>query len=264
MTLLQLIEAGLFSILAGLFGSLLGLGGGLFVTPLLSGPLGVPIHRAVAASVVAVIATSSVGGGGYLRRDLPNVRLGMVLETGTVVGAIAGTLLGGALNARALAAIFAIVLIYGGIALLRPAGARAVRADPLAVRLGICERYPVGHLGLGLGVAVLAGVVSGLLGVGGGLVLVPVMVAWMGVPLPVATATSTFMIGITGVASAAIQVGRGMVDPVLVTPVILGIYAGASLGPWLAPRVPQWALRAMLLAAIGISTLEMAQRAAGA
>jgi len=81
----HLLGAGLFSIIAGLLGSLLGLGGGLFVTPLLSGPLGMDLHRATAASIVAVIATSSAGGSGYLRRDLPNVRLGMLLETGTVV-----------------------------------------------------------------------------------------------------------------------------------------------------------------------------------
>ena len=104
MSIEHIIAAGLLSVLAGLMGSLLGLGGGLFVTPLLSGPIGMPIHRAVAASIVAVIATSSAGGSGYLKRGVPNVRLGMLLETGTVAGAIGGTLLGNALSVRVIAA----------------------------------------------------------------------------------------------------------------------------------------------------------------
>ncbi len=263
MGLAHLLEAGLVSIIAGLFGSLLGLGGGLFVTPLLSGPLGLPIHQAVAASIVAVIATSSAGGSGYLKRNVVNVRLAMVLETGTVLGAIIGTLIGGALSARWLAGIFAVVLVYAGITLLLRPDQRRVEADPLAIRLSLCADYPVGMVVPGALLAVPGGMISGLLGVGGGLVLVPVMVALMGVPLKSATATSTFMIGMTGVASAAIQLTRGMIDPVLAAPVILGIFAGATLGPWLAPRLSAGALRALFLVAILLSIGQMGLKAAG-
>ena len=259
----HLLGAGLFSIIAGLLGSLLGLGGGLFVTPLLSGPLGMDLHRATAASIVAVIATSSAGGSGYLRRDLPNVRLGMLLETGTVVGAIIGTLLNNHLNQRVLAAIFAVVLLYTAVSLLRRPAERTVAADPLAVRLGLCANYPVAHVRLGLAIALLAGVISGLLGVGGGIVLVPAMVAVMGVPLKIATATSTFMIGVTGVASASIQYLHGQVDPLLAASVILGIFAGASLGPKIAPRISARTLQVLFLAAVGISIVQMVLKAKG-
>ncbi|MDB5059288.1 MAG: permease [Chloroflexi bacterium] len=257
----HIIAAGLVSIVAGLLGSLLGLGGGLFVTPMLSGPLGMPVHRAVAASIVAVIATSSAGGSGYLKRGVPNVRLGMLLETGTVIGAIAGTLLGGTLSPRVLSGIFAVVLVYTAFSLLRGSKERTVAADPLAKWLGLGDTYAIGHIRLGLVISVLAGVVSGLLGVGGGIVLVPAMVALMGVPLKIATATSTFMIGITGVASAAIQVQRGNVDPILAAPVILGIFIGASLGPRVAPKITPKMLRIFFLIAIGLSIVEMAQKA---
>jgi uncharacterized membrane protein YfcA len=257
----HIVAAGLLSIVAGLLGSLLGLGGGLFVTPLLSGPIGMPIHRAVAASIVAVIATSNAGGSGYLKRGIPNVRLGMLLETGTVLGAIAGTLLGGVLSARVLSGLFAIVLVYTAISLLRGSSERTVTADPLAIRLGLGTDYAIGHIRLGLIIAVFAGMISGLLGVGGGIILVPSMVALMGVPLKIAAATSTFMIGVTGVASAAIQVQRGNVDPVLVAPVILGIFVGATLGPRVAPRLTPTMLRALFLAAIALSVVEMIQKA---
>ena len=263
MSIDHLLGAGLFSIIAGLLGSLLGLGGGLFVTPLLSGPLGMDLHRATAASIVAVIATSSAGGSGYLRRDLPNVRLGMLLETGTVAGAIAGTLLNNYLNQRVLAAIFVVVLLYTAVSLLRRPAERTVVADPLAVRLGLCSAYPVAHVRLGLAIALLAGLISGLLGVGGGIVLVPAMVALMGVPLKIATATSTFMIGVTGVASATIQYLHGVVDPVLAAPVILGIFAGASIGPRVAPRISARTLQVLFLAAVGISIVQMVLKAKG-
>ncbi|HWE60890.1 MAG TPA: sulfite exporter TauE/SafE family protein [Chloroflexota bacterium] len=263
MTITSVLEAGLVSVIAGLLGSLLGLGGGLFVTPLLSGPMGIDIHHATAASITGVVATSSTGGAGYLRRDLPNVRLGMLLETGTVVGAIIGTLLNGMLSGRVLAAAFAVVLLYAAISLLRRPAAHTVTADPLAERLGLCAHYPVGRLRLGLAASVLAGVVSGLLGVGGGLVLVPVMVAFMGIPLKIATATSTFMIGVTGVASACIQLLHGAIDPSLAAPVIVGIFGGATLGPWLAPRISAGLLRTLFLLAIGLSIAQMLVKATG-
>ncbi len=261
MSVEHIIAAGLLSVLAGVMGSLLGLGGGLFVTPLLSGPIGMPIHRAVAASIIAVIATSSAGGSGYLKRGVPNVRLGMLLETGTVVGAIGGTILGNALSVRAIAALFAVILVYTAVSLLRGPAERSVTPDPLAVKLGLVGDYGIAHVKIGLLIAVGAGLVSGLLGVGGGIILVPAMVTMMGVPLKIAAATSTFMIGITGVASAVIQVQQGNVDPVLTAPVIFGIFAGATLGPRVAPHLTPKVLRVCFLVAIGLSIVEMAQKA---
>lgn len=255
------MAAGLVSAIAGFLGSLLGLGGGLFVTPLLSGPLGMPIHHAVAASIVAVIATSSAGGSGYLKRGVPNVRLGMLLEVGTVLGAIVGTLLGGSLSANAIAGMFAVILVYTAVSMLHGNSERTVPADPLAVRLGLADDYPIGHLRLGLLISVFAGVISGLLGVGGGIIIVPMLVMMMGVPIKIAAATSTFMIGVTGVASAIIQVEQGNVDPLLAAPVILGIFVGATLGPRIAPKISPALLRFLFLAAIGISVIQMVQKA---
>ncbi len=257
----RILEAGLVSVIAGLLGSLLGLGGGLFVTPMLTGPLGVSIHRAVAASIIAVIATSSAGSTGYLKRNLPNVRLGMLLEAGTVIGAMAGTLVGTSLSARVLSGIFAVLLVGTGVSLARRPAEHAVTPDPLANRLGLSADNPVAHVWAGLALAVFAGIVSGLLGVGGGLILVPAMVVLMGVPIKVATATSTFMIGITGVASAVIQLSRGAVDPVLAAPVVLGIFIGAILGPRVSPLISSRLLQMMFLLAIGLSTVEMVGKA---
>jgi uncharacterized membrane protein YfcA len=196
-----------------------------------------------------------------LKRGVPNVRLGMLLEVGTVLGAIVGTLLGGSLSANAIAGMFAVILVYTAVSMLHGNSERTVPADPLAVRLGLADDYPIGHLRLGLLISVFAGVISGLLGVGGGIIIVPMLVMMMGVPIKIAAATSTFMIGVTGVASAIIQVEQGNVDPLLAAPVILGIFVGATLGPRIAPKISPALLRFLFLAAIGISVIQMVQKA---
>ena len=145
--------------------------------------------------------------------------------------------------------------------MLRGRTERTVAPDPLAAKLGLIGDYNIAHVRIGLLISVGAGLVSGLLGVGGGIILVPAMVTLMGVPLKIATATSTFMIGITGVASAVIQVQQGNVDPVLTAPVVFGIFIGASLGPRVAPHLTPKVLRLCFIVAIGLSIIEMAQKA---
>ena len=271
-TLGFILVAILIAIAAGLFGSLLGLGGGLFVVPLLTGVLHVPIHNAIGASIVAVIATSSTGGSAYLRQRVANVRLGMTLEMGTVLGAILGALTTAAASPRLLNLVFGVVLLYTGYYMARgnrgdlvrpPAGtptpldftyhdARENRDVPYRVR-----RLPVG-----LGVGFVAGYVSGILGVGGGLFKVPAMALLMGVPLKVATATSTFMIGVTGTAGAFIQYTHRLVDPTLTVPVVLGVIGGALLGPRVARRLPVARLRQIFVVVVIIFAAEMLLRAA--
>jgi uncharacterized membrane protein YfcA len=256
-TVAQLLGSGLAAVLAGMMGSLLGLGGGLFITPLLTGVLSIDIHLATAASIVGVVATSNTGGASYLRRGLPHIRLALLMETCTVAGAIVGALANGLFSARLLAAAFALVLIYAATTLLRKPQEHRVDADPLAVRLGLTEAFPVRHLATGLSCALLAGLTSGLLGVGGGLILVPAMVSFMGVPIKIATATSTYMIGVTGVAGAAIQLVRGHVDPVLAAPVVLGVFLGASIGPRIAPRLSPAHIRLLFIVAVGLALVQM-------
>lgn len=261
------------AVAAGLFGSLLGLGGGLFVVPLLTGLLGVPTDHAIGASIVAVIATSSTGGSRYLRQRTANVRLGMTLEVATVCGAILGGFIATTVaNARVLNIIFGAVLLYTGFRMVRgtrsgedirpPTGA----PGPLdftyhdAVR-GVDVAYRVHRVPAGMAVGLVAGCVSGLLGVGGGLFKVPAMTVLMGVPLKVATATSTFMIGVTATAGAFIWYTSGRVDPVLTLPVVAGVIAGASLGPRVAARLPTARLRLIFIVVVLVFAVEMLGRA---
>ena len=221
---------------AGLLGALLGIGGGLLITPLLTLLFGIPIEQAIAASLVAIIATSSVAASYYVQERLSDIRLGMVLELATTLGAISGALAAGLLSRRWLTLIFSLFLLYAGSTLLR----RALKPTPGEEDL---TDYQVRRLPLGMGISYLAGNISGLLGVGGGPVKVPMMYLLMGVPLKVATATSNFMIGVTAAASAFIYYLRGDVLVHITAPVVVGVFLGSLAGSRIFPRVPtRWIL----------------------
>lgn len=231
------------SVFAGLIGSLVGVGGGIVVVPALTLLMGVDIRHAIAASIVAVVATSSSAASAYVRERITNIRLGMLLETATVVGAICGALLAAFVSGRFLYAIFGCVLTWTAYNMWRgkKATAHEMPPDPLADRLNLHASYfdkaenaeisyKVTRTKLGLFVGWLAGVVSGLLGVGGGVLKVPVMNIGMGVPIKAATATSNFMIGITAATGAAVYFMRGDVIPFIAAPVAVGVILGAKIG----------------------------------
>ncbi len=259
-------------IAAGAFGSLLGLGGGLLIVPLLTFGFGLPLREAVGVSLVCVIVTSSAAAGVYLERRQANLRLGMVLELFTAIGAIGGGLVAFLIDERLLAALFAMLLVYVAFTMLRgrspsvdAAPATAADAAPVTAfeaAVGGGEQrirnYPAGVVG-SLG----AGVVSALLGVGGGTVKVPVMHLVMGVPLRVATATSNLMIGITASASAMVYLLRGSIDVNAAGPTAVGVFVGATIGSRLGGRVDLRVLRLLFVAVLLFTAFEMARRAAG-
>jgi uncharacterized membrane protein YfcA len=263
---------------AGVFGSLLGLGGGILIVPLLTLGFGLDLRQAVGASLVAVIVTSGASAGVYLQRHVANLRLGMTLELFTAIGALVGGLIAFLLSDRVLAGLFAGLLVYTAASMLRR-GNVTVAADrdetPTEESAdGPVEQaafgqslhgpgYTVHNLGLGAVGSVGAGVVSALLGIGGGLVKVPVMHLVMGVPLRVATATSNLMIGVTASASAVIYLLRGEIDPFIAGPTALGVFLGASLGSRTAHRIDLRVLRILFVVVLLYTAVQMVRRAVG-
>ena len=242
---------------AGVFGSLLGLGGGLLIVPLLSIGFGLPLREAVGVSLVCVIVTSSASAGIFLQRRQADLRLGMVLELFTAMGAIAGGLVAFLIDERVIAALFAGLLVYVALTMARArsseetTGADAERpAGPPYRRLPAAVAGSVG-----------AGVFSALLGVGGGTVKVPVMHLVMGIPLRVATATSNLMIGITASASAIVYVLRGGIDVYTVGPTAVGVFIGATIGSRFGGRVHDRVLRLLFVGVLAFTAFEMARRA---
>ena len=239
---------------AGLLGSLTGLGGGVVVIPVLTLCFGVDFHYAVGAALVASIATSSGSGSAYVKEGVTNIRLGMFLEIATTIGAVCGAAVAIYLNSNTIA------IIYGGVLVLTAIMQQRRRSDhdgvvgsEMARRLklfgswpqkdGTMKSYQLRHVGGGFSVMYVAGVLSGILGIGSGVLKVIAMDGIMKVPFKVSTTTSNFMMGVTACASAVIYVQRGNIVPGMACPVMIGVLFGALTGAKLLKRLDVRLLR---------------------
>jgi uncharacterized membrane protein YfcA len=243
------IEIGAVGAIAAVLGSMLGLGGGVFLVPILTLYFGVDPKLAVGASAVAVVTNSVVGSTNHLRSRFTNLRLAMLLQVAMATGAIAGALYGVAADPRIIYGVFGAVLVYAAVSMVvrrervvapPPPGS----PDPLELGAAFHDpaaRRDVGyiplHTGWGIGVGAAAGIISGMLGVGGGVVMVPAMNVLMRVPLKAAVGTSSFMVGITSVATAFVFYSQGKIAPMIVVPSIIGVFIGGQIGSRLTRRV---------------------------
>jgi uncharacterized membrane protein YfcA len=246
--------------IAGLWGSVLGLGGGVLIIPMLNLFFGVPMREAIGASLVCVIATSSGAASLYVKKHLSNIRLGMTLELATTLGAITGGILAGVMNPKILSILFSVLLIYTAGTMFRKrdeSGSSKTTASSNISEDSASPDYKIIRLPLGMGASFFAGNVSGLLGVGGGIIKVPVMYLYMGVPLKIAVATSNFMIGVTATASAFIYFFRGDVNPLVAGPTMLGVFLGATFGSHIFPKVKANLLKKILALVLFYVAFEM-------
>ena len=256
------------SLLGGYLGSLVGLGGGVVVVPLLTLIFHVDIHYAIGAALVSVIATSSGAAAAYVREGYSNVRVGMFLEMATTTGALVGAALVLYLHATLISIIFGVVLLYSAYTSMRPIPEvpHDVPPDKLATWLrmdstypegGRLEKYHVRNVPGGFGIMFLAGILSGLLGIGSGAVKVLAMDKAMKLPFKVSTTTSNFMIGVTAAAGAGIYLSRGYIDPGLAMPVMLGVLAGSFAGARTLAKAKVNVLRLVFAVVIGAMAVEM-------
>jgi uncharacterized membrane protein YfcA len=243
-------------VIAGTFGALLGLGGGVILVPVLV-LMGFPIQTSVAAGLMCVIATSSAAASVYVRRRWVDIRLSLLLELGTVAGAVTGALVVTLLAAAFLKGLFGVFLLYGAALMWR----RPPKAEEEVT--DVVPDYQVRNHPLGVGVCYLAGNVSGLLGIGGGPIQVPLMYLGMGVPLKVAAANSNFIMGVTAAAGALLYYGRGDLVVALTAPLVLGVLVGAQLGSRLARRVRSRVVQLLLILVLVFLALLMLVEAFG-
>jgi len=229
LTTLALVVVGVF---AGVLGAILGIGGGIFLVPALTIFFDMPIRAAVGASLMGVITTSAGVAWFASGKRGADIGLALRLVLATTSGALAGGLLSGRVNPTVLHFLFAVITLllagYTAYRAQRQVGRKV--AEKLFRTDYVPRRWPVG-----LSLAFVAGTLSGLLGVGGGFVMVPVMYGVMGIPLGIATATSNFMVGITATASFFVYFGRGDVHPLLAVPTAIGVFIGAITGARVAP-----------------------------
>ena len=263
-TLILLVSA----YLAGLLGSLTGLGGGVVVIPVLTLGFGVDFHYAIGAALVASIATSSGSGSAYVKEGITNIRLGMFLEIATTIGAVVGAIIAVWLNNSTIA------IIYGGVLILTAAMQQRRKSDhdgvvgsDLARRLklfgtwpqrdGSMKAYQLRGVGGGFSVMLLAGMLSGILGIGSGVLKVIAMDGIMKVPFKVSTTTSNFMMGVTACASAVVYIQRGNIVPGIACPVLIGVLFGALTGARLLKKLDVRLLRQIFCIAILLVAFNM-------
>lgn len=256
------------SLFAGFLGSLTGLGGGVVIIPLLTLVFGVDIRYAIGASLVSVIATSSGAAAAYVKEGFSNIRIGMFLEVATVVGALVGASLALRLSTPIIAIIFGVVLIHSAFtsSRLKEKSKEIEKPDKLAAILKMNGTYPTSQglktyqaqsIPMGFGLMFIAGILSGLLGIGSGALKVLAMDRAMRLPFKVSTATSNFMIGVTAAASAGIYLHKGYIDPGLTMPVMLGVLLGSSIGARHLFKVETQKLRIIFSITIFILALQM-------
>lgn len=261
----------LISMSAGIMGSILGLGGGIIVTPALTFLFGVDIQHAIGASLISVIATSSGAAIAYIRDGITNIRVGMFLEIATTVGAITGAIIGGIIAPSLLYSIFGIFLIYSAVLMLKKVKQELpgeVPLHPMAKTLKLQGEYydkalekhvfyNADNVYSGFGVMYGAGVISGLLGIGSGSFKVMAMDLFMKLPLKVSSATSNFMMGVTGAASAAIYLYRGDIDPLISAPVALGVLLGSTIGARIMQKLKSKTIRKLFIPILMYIGLQM-------
>ncbi len=256
---------------AGVLGSLLGLGGGIIVIPVLTLLFKIDIRYAIGASIVSVIATSSGAAAAYVRERMTNLRVAMVLEIATVSGALSGAFLAGQLKGRWLYVIFGLVMGYSAVMMFHKRNqvvtdefVAAPWADWLRLHSSYYDEaikreinYRVARTRVGLALMYVAGVVSGLLGIGSGALKVPAMDLAMRLPIKVSTATSNFMIGVTAAASAGVYFMRGDIDPFVAAPVAAGVVVGATIGSRLLGVLHSRLIRIVFVAVLLWISLQM-------
>ncbi len=263
------VIVGLSSIGAGLLGALSGLGGGVVIVPLLTIAFHVDIKYAIGASLVSVIATSSGAAAAYVREGFSNIRIGMFLEIATTLGALFGAWLTTKAPTEVIGLVFGLVLLYSAYVSLKQKHEEITEhPDQLALWLklkgdlplpdGGEQPYVAQRVPIGFGLMWLAGVLSGLLGIGSGAVKVIAMDQAMKLPFKVSTTTSNFMIGVTAAASAGLYLRSGYLAPGLVMPVMLGVLVGSLIGSKLLVRVHVRTLKivfSLLIIAMGIQMI---------
>jgi len=257
------------AIFAGFLGSLTGLGGGVVVIPLLTLGFGVDMRYAIGAALVTSIASSSGAAAAYIKEGITNVRIGMFLEIATTTGAVVGAIIAMYLDKKYIAIIFGCVLIFSAVRNISKKNQdtdQSSTGDKLGENLKLNGSYPtkdgvvsyrVHNVAGGYSLMTLAGVLSGLLGIGSGALKVLAMDTTMKIPFKVSTTTSNFMVGVTAAASAVVYLQRGYIDPGLAMPIVVGVLIGAFIGSKILPKANVKKLRLLFSVVIFILAISM-------
>jgi len=245
-------------IIAGMVASLVGIGGGVIFIPLFNLYLGLTIEDAIGTSMFTIIFTSLSGTLYYLKEKRVDYKTGLLMEITTIPGAIIGAATTEILPETVLKAIFFSFLFFSGFKLIRRKDSE--KSSNLTFKKPSLKFLNIGwekrfvdsqgkewsyfvNIPLMLTCGFLAGFISGLLGIGGGTLKVPMLTIILGMPVHIATATSTFMILITSTSGGMTHFYLGHVHLEIVLIAAIGAVIGAQIGPRLNVKVSSKHLR---------------------
>jgi uncharacterized protein len=262
----------IFSYIAGLLGALTGLGGGVIIIPVLVLLFHINIHFAMGASLISVIATSSGTSAAYMREGYTNLRIGLFLEIAAVIGAFVGALLIAWVSTTFLSILFSLVLFFSAYLTLNRKEeidqfqvshpwATALKLNGTYPAKNQIEEYKVQNVPIAFLIMGIAGILSGLLGIGSGALKVLALDQTLRLPYKVATTTSNFMIGITAAVSSGIYFTQGYINPALTFPVLIGVILGAFSGAKILTKIHTRLLRIIFSIAICLIGLQMLYKA---
>jgi uncharacterized membrane protein YfcA len=231
-------------IVAGLLGALTGLGGGIIIIPLLTLGLGYDMKYAIGAGLISVIGTSTGGALRYMKEGISNVKIGLFLVVATTFGAVCGAVLAQYINTGYLSLLFGGILLFTAYMQFKNKTDNFVPATTIGISAKLqlqgsipqntatsqMKYYQANKPIWGFIVMIFAGALSGLLGIGSGVLKVLAMDSIMKLPFKVSTTTSTYMIGLTAIASAALYLYQGYIVASIDVPVLLGVLLGATIG----------------------------------
>lgn len=256
------------AVIGGFLGAILGIGGGMILVPVLTLGFHIDIRYAIAASLVSIVATSSGAAASFLRDHLTNLRVAVLLEIGTVFGAITGFVISRWIQSRWLFIVFGCFLLFTAVMMFRKRGESISEVDhPWSAKLGFAGQfknekgeivhYKVANVPLGLFAMYGAGILSALLGIGSGALKVLAMDGAMKLPMKVSSATSNFMIGVTATASAGAYLLQGDIRPEITAPVAVGILVGSWFGARTMIRMKPHSIRRIFVVLLVIISVQM-------
>ncbi len=227
----HLIELLVIGLVAGTAGGMFGIGGGLIMVPAMMLLPGMGLTRAIGTSLGAqILPIGLLGAGVYHRSGQLVIRYAVLLAIGLLLGNLLGAVLANQVDQALLKRFYGIFLLGVGLRYVLQRKAAGAPAEPAAPP----DAHPVKLLGIGL----MAGVAGGMFGIGGGLIMVPALVAWCALDLKTAVGTSLgAQIAPIGLLGAGVYWQEGNLDPAYAGILAVALLVGNLFGALFAKRV---------------------------
>jgi len=259
----------LVGFISGIIGAMLGIGGGSIIVPVLVLFFDIPMHYAVAAGLMTIVSTSTSVVPVNIVKGFVNLRFSLFLEMLTVLAAFIGGMAGNHTPEHVLEISFGVMLFMIAMLYVRES---LKKSDAITYETSVSNRFSDSYFDAERGeevkytpvklkivaaVSAFAGFASGALGIGGGVIKVPVMNLVSRIPIKVSIGTSNYMIGLTAAAGSIPYIIYGTSSPVTSITMVLGVIFGSRFGASKFQKITDKRLRIMFAAVLSVIAVQM-------